>query len=140
MGCEQLFADEDSPNFGINRSLSLVLVFIAFIASLPSDPWFATMPPSTEDRATELKKLNHSLLLNFLELQHILVNRPQDFTTKIEHIRILFINMHYLLNGYRPHQARDTLKLLMELQIHRRISMAREIQQLSSRPNSSAFR
>ncbi|KAI8849184.1 hypothetical protein BC829DRAFT_196847 [Chytridium lagenaria] len=28
--------------------------------------------------------------------------------------------MHFLLNRYRPHQARDTLRLLMERQIKRR--------------------
>ncbi|KAJ3297638.1 hypothetical protein HDU79_002812 [Rhizoclosmatium sp. JEL0117] len=80
------------------------------------------------DRAAELKLLNHSLLLNFLELQHVLVHRPEEYLIKIEHIRLIFINMHYLLNGYRPHQARDTLKLLMELQIKRRQNMAKDLE------------
>ncbi|KAI9339587.1 MED7 protein-domain-containing protein [Obelidium mucronatum] len=80
------------------------------------------------DRASELKKLNHSLLLNFLELQHILTKRPEEYIAKIEDIRLIYINIHYLLNGYRPHQARDTLKLFMELQVKRRQNMTTSIQ------------
>ncbi|KAJ3196467.1 Mediator of RNA polymerase II transcription subunit 7 [Irineochytrium annulatum] len=72
------------------------------------------------DRIAELKKLNHSLLLNFTELSEILSERPLEFAYKLEHIRLILINMHYLLNGYRPHQARDTLRLLMMKQIKRR--------------------
>ncbi|KAJ3015917.1 UNVERIFIED_CONTAM: Conserved oligomeric Golgi complex subunit [Siphonaria sp. JEL0065] len=80
------------------------------------------------DRAKELKKLNHSLLLNFLELQLVLTKRPEQYVAKIEDIRLIYINIHYLLNGYRPHQARDTLKLLMELQIKRRLNIAKDIE------------
>ncbi|KAJ3241670.1 Mediator of RNA polymerase II transcription subunit 7 [Chytriomyces hyalinus] len=91
---------------------------------------------NTGDRAAELKKLNHAILLNFMELLQILVKNPEEHTRKIEHIRLLFININYLLNEYRPHQARDTLKLLMQLQIHRRIIMASDIQKCLSDMNA----
>lgn len=36
---------------------------------------------------------------------------------KLEHIGILFINMHHLLNEYRPHQARDLLRQMLAYQV-----------------------
>ncbi|KAJ3404801.1 Mediator of RNA polymerase II transcription subunit 7 [Chytriomyces hyalinus] len=71
-----------------------------------------------------------------MELLQILVKDPEEHTRKIEHIRLLFININYLLNEYRPHQARDTLKLLMQLQIQRRITMAADIQKCLSDMNA----
>ncbi|EGF79857.1 hypothetical protein BATDEDRAFT_89327 [Batrachochytrium dendrobatidis JAM81] len=43
-----------------------------------------------------------------------------DTSYKIEHIRLILINFHSLLNEYRPHQARDTLAIMMRDQIRRR--------------------
>ncbi|KAI9329576.1 mediator complex, subunit Med7 [Zopfochytrium polystomum] len=75
----------------------------------------------------ELKNLNHSLLLNYLELTEILSTRPGDFAAKVEQIRLILINMHFALNSYRPHQARDVLRLMMEQQINRRREAAQKI-------------
>ncbi|KAJ3209493.1 Mediator of RNA polymerase II transcription subunit 7 [Dinochytrium kinnereticum] len=75
------------------------------------------------DKVAELKKLNKSLIVNFLELTDYLINRPLEAHFKLEHIRLILINIHFLLNRYRPHQARDTLRLLMERQIKRRRKM-----------------
>ncbi|VDK79717.1 unnamed protein product [Gongylonema pulchrum] len=36
---------------------------------------------------------------------------------KINNLRLLFINMHHLINEYRPLQARDTLQVMMKAQI-----------------------
>lgn len=36
-----------------------------------------------------------------------------DRIEKLETIRLLFINMHHLINEYRPVQARDTLRQMM---------------------------
>jgi len=42
---------------------------------------------------------------------------PEQYAEKIQDIRTLFINIHHLLNEYRPHQARESLILLLEEQV-----------------------
>ncbi|KAI0391743.1 MED7-domain-containing protein [Xylariaceae sp. FL0594] len=72
------------------------------------------------DRATILKRLAKSLLLNFLELNGLLATQPDAAQDKITDIRDLFINFHHLINEYRPHQARESLIALMQSQLDRR--------------------
>jgi len=64
-----------------------------------------------QDRTEELKALTKSALMNYLELVGIMGVDPGGFTEKIEDIRIIFINMHHLLNEYRPHQVSKCLKV-----------------------------
>jgi mediator of RNA polymerase II transcription subunit 7 len=75
---------------------------------------------SHQDRIWELKRLLKSLLVNFLELTGIMSTRPEEFPTKIEDIRIILINMHHLLNEYRPHQSRESLILTVQEQIQQK--------------------
>ncbi|KAF9545260.1 Mediator of RNA polymerase II transcription subunit 7 [Mortierella hygrophila] len=77
-------------------------------------------PKGDIDRVKELKKLNHSAIFNFLDLVHVLSTSPGEFATKVDHIRVIFINMHHILNEYRPHQARETLRLMMNDQLDRK--------------------
>lgn len=74
--------------------------------------------PQHFDRRKELKKLNHSLFANFLDLIDLLVHYPDSprRAEKIEDLSLLFVHIHHLLNEFRPHQARETLRVLMEMQ------------------------
>ena len=59
-------------------------------------------------------RLTKSLLLNFLELITILSETPTDYEEKVEDIRRLMINVHAVINMYRPHQARENVKEMLE--------------------------
>ncbi|KAJ8676375.1 hypothetical protein QAD02_012162 [Eretmocerus hayati] len=86
--------------------------------------------PQHFDRRRELKKLNHSLLVNFLDLIDLLVLCPDSpkRAEKVEDLSLLFIHIHHLLNEFRPHQARETLRVMMELQRRQRIETALRFQ------------
>lgn len=86
--------------------------------------------PQHFDRRKELKKLNHSLFANFLDLIDLLIHYPDSpkRTEKIEDLSLLFVHIHHLLNEFRPHQARETLRVLMEVQKRTRIETAMRFQ------------
>ncbi|KAF2837414.1 MED7-domain-containing protein [Patellaria atrata CBS 101060] len=71
----------------------------------------------TFDRAVYLKRMARSILMNFLELVGLLAIDPEAAVKKLEDFRVLFVNAHHLINEYRPHQARETLILLLEKQL-----------------------
>ncbi|KAL1139276.1 hypothetical protein AAG570_006262 [Ranatra chinensis] len=86
--------------------------------------------PQHFDRRRELRKLNHSLLVNFLDLLDLLVRCPESpkRAEKVEDLSLLFIHIHHLLNEFRPHQARETLRVMMDLQRRQRIEIAQRFQ------------
>jgi mediator of RNA polymerase II transcription subunit 7 len=96
-------------------------------------------PPSTPDhgkhvdRAFILKRLAKSLLLNFLELTGIMSTNPEQYEEKVKDLRTLFINFHHLLNEYRPHQARESLILMMQDQLERSRKETEGIREMKER-------
>jgi mediator of RNA polymerase II transcription subunit 7 len=118
---------------------------------------------NTNNHKRELKKLNHSILIAYLDLLEILVKAPNTLveevqpssksnndqsgvaatTTdneqpqqlpntmtlrdqKLQDIELLFINMHHLINELRPHQARDNIRCILEMQKQQRIETAKK--------------
>ncbi|KAL6887208.1 MED7 domain-containing protein [Trichoderma longibrachiatum] len=84
------------------------------IQNLPATASSGAKDAKHYDRAFELKRLVKSLLLNFLELNGILARNPADAEAKVLDIRTLFINIHHILNEYRPHQARESAIEMMQ--------------------------
>ncbi|KAJ1976794.1 Mediator of RNA polymerase II transcription subunit 7 [Dimargaris verticillata] len=84
-------------------------------------------PTDGFNRTKELKKLNNSLIFKYLDLIGTLATTPSKFEKDVDDIRLILVNMHHLINEFRPYQARDTLKLMLEDQIARRHQVASEI-------------
>lgn len=74
--------------------------------------------------------LKDSLFANFLDLIDLLIHYPDSpkRIEKIEDLSLLFVHIHHLLNEFRPHQARETLRVLMEVQKRTRIETATRFQ------------
>ncbi|KAH3842860.1 mediator of RNA polymerase II transcription subunit 7-A-like [Dreissena polymorpha] len=91
---------------------------------------FRRLHPTMYDHKRELKKLNHSILANFLDMLDILIKAPESAKRheKLEDINLLFIHMHHLINEFRPHQARETLRVMMELQKKKRDEVTEKFQ------------
>ena len=79
--------------------------------------------PQNYDHKRELKKLNYSILVNFLDLLDVLIRAPDSSRRieKIDDLTLLFIHMHHLINEFRPHQARETLRVLLDSQRRQRL-------------------
>jgi len=94
----------------------------AIIQSLESQGFKRLYSSKDIDRKKELRKLNHSVLVNFLDLIDILIKCPESpkRDEKIEDINLLFIHMHHLINEFRPHQARETLRVMLMVQKRKR--------------------
>lgn len=89
------------------------------ITNLPATGQSSAKDAKHYDRAFELKRLAKSLLLNFLELSGALSRSPSHAEDKVQDLRTLFINMHHILNEYRPHQARESAIEMMQDHLYR---------------------
>ena len=87
----------------------------------------------SSDRAFYLKKTIRSILLNFLELITILSEDPTQAPNMIQDMTVLFLNAHHMINEYRPHQARETLILMMEEQVERKLAEIQRVKDLSEK-------
>ncbi|KAI1007885.1 hypothetical protein K3495_g357 [Podosphaera aphanis] len=114
---------------------SLEAMGVEQVYTAPSTP-SQTASQSTlmhHDRAFILKRLAKSLLLNFLELVGIMAINPSEWPEKVQDIRTIIINFHHLLNEYRPHQARESLILVMKEQLDRKRAEIRGIKECGER-------
>ncbi|WBW74573.1 mediator complex subunit Med7 [Schizosaccharomyces osmophilus] len=110
----------DGPEFSANEKKDEYLTNSA--ESLKPDG--TTIIPR---RAYELQLLSTSLMLNFLEILGIMSKAPEQFPQKVENIRVILLNMHHLINEYRPHQARESLLMLLEKQLGHEESQIRSL-------------
>ena len=94
--------------------------------------------PREFDHKRELKKMNHSILFNFVDLIDVLAKCPDTGKReeKLNDILTLFFQMHHLINELRPHQARETIKVTLDLQTKERffttISMNAQIEKVET--------
>lgn len=99
------------------------------IAPLEAHGTKRVYPKSDYDYKKELKKINLSILVNFLDLVDVLVKCP-DTDKRIEKcndLATLFINFHHLINELRPHQARETLRVWLHAQRRTREEIAKKL-------------
>lgn len=66
-----------------------------------------------------LLSLARSLLTTFLALTGTLSEDPTQYLERVTDLKTIVTNMHHLINQYRPHQARETLILMMEERIEK---------------------
>ncbi|BGO95443.1 hypothetical protein NBRC10512_001411 [Rhodotorula toruloides] len=98
------------------------------------------------DRKQSLQTLLRALLLTYTQLLDALLAPPPSLAHPLpplpdgrpaptdperltEHMRLIAINMHYLVNELRPVQARETLKAMMRAQIDLRRAKTAAIKQ-----------
>lgn len=101
----------------------------AIIAPLEAHGTKRLYPRSEYDHKKELKKINASILVNFLDLVDVLVKCP-DTDKRIEKcndLATLFINFHHLINELRPHQARETLRVWLTAQKRTRDEITKKL-------------
>ncbi|KIW16258.1 hypothetical protein PV08_06309 [Exophiala spinifera] len=82
--------------------------------SLPRDQLLFDPDSPNLNHAVLLSKMTKSLMLNFLELTSDLSLDPTSYEEKMADIRQLVLNIHVVINMYRPHQARESVKEMLE--------------------------
>lgn len=90
----------------------------------------AKNPINYQLKIKELHKLLKSMLINMLDLTGILSINPELFPDKMKEIKSILINIHHLLNEYRPHQSRESLIMLLEEQLEHKKREIKHIEQV----------
>ncbi|KAH7639671.1 mediator of rna polymerase ii transcription subunit 7-like protein [Dermatophagoides farinae] len=92
--------------------------------------------PREYDHKRELKKINASILVNFLDLIDVLIRCPDTHKReeKCNDLQLLFITMHHLINELRPHQARESIRVCLKMQKKQReettIKLSKQIERI----------
>lgn len=58
--------------------------------------------------------------MKLVQLTKVLVESPSDYEEKVKELKAVILNFQYLLNQYRPHEARETIITMLEKQLERR--------------------
>lgn len=110
-------ADGRYKSFGISHDLNQPSQSLSAAGITQLYPTASSDTETQPDPTSHMLTLTRSILLNFLELVGVLSVNPAHYAEKIEHLQTLFYNVHDLINQYRPHQARESLILMMEEQV-----------------------
>lgn len=92
-------------------------------------------PKPTTNIPAALKSLTNSLLLTFLQLTQLLSLDPthESRYELLEHIKTVLVNIHVLINSYRPHQAREGVVNMLKDRIDDARAEIRQSNQLKER-------
>ncbi|KAJ4299061.1 Mediator of RNA polymerase II transcription subunit 7 [Kalmusia sp. IMI 367209] len=95
-----------------------------------SDPDWSSL-----DRQTYLFRFLRSIILSYIELLGIIAQNPttEARDKKLKDIMTLVLNMHALINEYRPHQARETLIRIMEEQVERKRAEVEGVRKMATK-------
>lgn len=86
-------------------------------------------PSVTTTPQPHLIALSRSLLTTFLSLTGILAANPELYEERVLDLQAIVFNMHSLINQYRPHQARESLIMLMEDRVEKMRAETRAIEE-----------
>lgn len=73
--------------------------------------------------------LARSLLTTFLSLVGIMSQNPELYDERVASLQTIMFNMHDLINQYRPHQARESLIMMMEERVEKMKDEMRRIEE-----------
>jgi len=78
---------------------------------------------------TELKRLVKELVFGYVEIVGRVTEGAgiPEIADRIQQMWILLVNIHHLINSYRPHQARHTLIHTIQTQIDNRNALIRQL-------------
>lgn len=125
-------SDNDLTVFGANASLDAPRVTLAdngIEQIYPDDPSVLSNPQP------HLIALARSMLTTFLSLTGILAQDPDLQQEKMQDLQTIVYNLHDIINQYRPHQARESVILMMEERVEK---MKGEIQKIDHAKESVA--
>uniref|UniRef100_K3X8G3 Mediator of RNA polymerase II transcription subunit 7 n=1 Tax=Globisporangium ultimum (strain ATCC 200006 / CBS 805.95 / DAOM BR144) TaxID=431595 RepID=K3X8G3_GLOUD len=81
----------------------------------------------TEAKRDDNDRIDYKAEMKKCELVDVLIKRPGMFNEKLDDMEQLFLNMHNLINAFRPHQARETIIEMLKAQIQERRDAAQDI-------------
>ena len=139
MGVKQLYPDSTSQSSEGRRAALRALLHTLLLTYLQLLDVLLKGPPSIQAEQDALNRQHQQLRQEYENRQRTGVNGvtqetapPEAIATEadraIDHLRLCAVNIHHLCNEWRPVQARETLKMLMQNQIDERRERTAELQ------------